>query len=72
MENQQKMNYKEQMTEWIEKHPEATIQEAWEAGYLICCSNWCNRKRQVYTYLYKIVQSLISKIKSYEKDQFED
>ena len=39
------MGFKEQMAEWIAKHPEATLEEAWEAGYWQSCDNWCNRKR---------------------------
>ena len=39
------MTYKEQMADWIEKNPEATIQEAWEAGYLQSCTNWCQQNR---------------------------
>ena len=39
------MNYKEQMTEWIEKHPDATIEQAWLNGYFTCTDNWCNKTK---------------------------
>ena len=38
------MNYKEQMKEWLSKHPDATIEEALEAGYLQCTKNWLHGK----------------------------
>lgn len=39
------MNYKEQMKEWLSKHPDATIEEAWEAGYFQCSVNWCSKEK---------------------------
>ncbi len=39
------MNYKEQMQQWLEKHPNATIEEAWEAGYLQSTDNWITHER---------------------------
>lgn len=38
------MNYKEQMAEWIAKHPNATIEEAYQAGYEQSNINWCRGK----------------------------
>lgn len=38
------MNYKEQMKEWLAKHPDATIEDAWEAGYKQCTMNWLHDK----------------------------
>ena len=39
------MGYKEQMRQWLEKHQDATIDEAWEAGYFQSTENWCNKTR---------------------------
>ena len=39
------MNYKEQMQKWLRKHPKATAEEAWEAGYLTSTENWCKKQR---------------------------
>ncbi len=39
------MNYKDQKKEWLNSHPNATIEDAWEAGYLQCSLNWCNKQR---------------------------
>ena len=37
--------YKEQLSEWLQSHPEATREETIEAGYWIACENWINQKR---------------------------
>lgn len=39
------MSYMEQCKEWVAKHPDATIEEAWTAGYLQCTDNWCKGER---------------------------
>lgn len=39
------MSYKEQRKQWLAEHPDATAEEAWEAGYLTCTENWCMKKR---------------------------
>ena len=38
------MIYKEQMEKWIQQHPNATIEEAWMAGYWQCSDNWCKKE----------------------------
>ena len=39
------MGYKDQLAEWLKKHPNATAEEAIEAGYVICTMNWCQQKK---------------------------
>ena len=39
------MGYREQLKDWIKNNPDATLEEAWEAGYWQSCDNWCKRKR---------------------------
>ena len=39
------MSYKEQMEQWIRKHPKATVEEAFEAGYWQATDNWCRKTR---------------------------
>lgn len=39
------MTYKQQMDIWLKKHPKATLEEAWEAGYWQCTDNWCTSQR---------------------------
>ena len=36
---------KEQLEKWLATHPEATLREAWLAGYWTCTDNWCTKKR---------------------------
>lgn len=38
------MNYIEQMNEWLGKHPDATLEEAFESGYKQCTMNWLHGK----------------------------
>ena len=39
------MSYHEQREEWIKKHPNATPEQAWTAGYMQATTNWVTRKR---------------------------
>ena len=39
------MSYIDQRNEWLKKHPKATPQEIWDAGYLTATDNWCKKKR---------------------------
>ena len=36
--------YKKQFAEWQKKNPNATIEEAWMAGYWQLCDNWCSKR----------------------------
>lgn len=38
------MTYKEQMKKWLEKHPNATLEQAYEAGYWQSTDNWCKKE----------------------------
>lgn len=38
------MSYKDQKLAWLAKHPRATTDEAYEAGYLQCIDNYCNKE----------------------------
>lgn len=39
------MTFKEQCKEWVKDHPKATLEDAWEAGYLTSNFNWCNKTK---------------------------
>ena len=41
-----RMGFKEKMAEWIAKHPQATLEEAFEAGWFACSEAWCHGKRE--------------------------
>lgn len=39
------MSYKQEKEKWLEAHPNATLSEAYEAGYEQSTYNWCNGTR---------------------------
>ena len=39
------MSYEKQREEWLKKHPKATPEEAWTAGYQQSLENWVTQKR---------------------------
>ena len=39
------MSYKDQKNKWLSEHPDATLDEAYEAGYHQSTDNWCKSKR---------------------------
>lgn len=53
------MNYKEQMKEWLVKHPDATLEEAWHAGYMTSNNNWCHGKREMMEQVCEMMKELI-------------
>ena len=52
------MNYKEQMREWLSEHPEATVEQAFEAGYMTSNSNWCRGKVELMKKCMEILKQL--------------
>lgn len=55
------MSYKEQMAEWLSKHQDATLEEAWEAGYMICTNNWCQGKVELMAQCSELMKQIIDK-----------
>lgn len=39
------MTFNEQKEEWLAKHPNATTEEAFTAGYMTSTANWCKQER---------------------------
>lgn len=39
------MSYKDQKKKWLSEHPDATPDEAYEAGYRQSTDNWCKQIR---------------------------
>lgn len=35
----------EQKKDWLAKHPKATVDDAWEAGYWQATENWCKKTK---------------------------
>lgn len=55
------MGFKEQMAEWIAKHPQATIEEAFEAGWMLCTEAWCHGKREKMEQVCEFMKEIIEK-----------
>lgn len=53
------MSMNEQRAEWIAKHPKATIEEAWQAGYNCSTNNWCHGKVSLMEECRKLLKQLI-------------
>ena len=53
------MSMNEQRAEWIAKHPKATIEEAWTAGYFQSNQNWCKGKVGLMEECRKLLKQLI-------------
>ena len=39
------MSYRQQLDDWLKKHPKATLEEAWLAGYWQSTDNWCKKEQ---------------------------
>ena len=55
------MGFKEQMAEWIAKHPEATLEEAFMAGWFACTDAWCHGKREKMEQVCEFMKEIIEK-----------
>lgn len=53
------MNYKQQMKDWMQKHPEATPEQAFEAGWLLCTQSWCHGKREKMEKVIEVMKEII-------------
>ena len=56
------MNYKEQMRKWLAAHPDATTEEAWEAGYMTSTDNWCHGKVEMMEKCAEMLKQIIDKV----------
>ena len=48
------------MEKWLMEHPEATLREAFEAGWLGCTDAWCRGKRERYEQLIEDLKQIIA------------
>ena len=53
------MSYKEQMEKWLCAHPDATAEEAYEAGYMQSNVNWCHGKMESLTKLKELIIKIL-------------
>ena len=55
------MGMKEKMVEWISKHPDATVEEAWTAGYFCSTDAWCHGKVELMDKCAEILKQIIDR-----------
>ena len=55
------MGYKDQLKEWLQKHPDATAEDAIEAGYMISTDNWCHGKVELMDKCVELMKQIINK-----------
>ena len=60
------MSYKEQMKEWLDKHPNATVEDAWQAGYFQSNENWCKGKVELLKKALDIIKRILEIYNRYE------
>lgn len=53
------MNYKEQMQDWLKNHPDATVEQAYEAGYKNSTLNWCHGKVALFEKCRELMKQII-------------
>ncbi len=53
------MNLHEQMKSWLEKHPEATVEEAFLGGWLACTDAWCHGRREKFEMIVQQMKEII-------------
>lgn len=54
------MSYKEQMEAWLKDNPDATVEQAWEAGYDTCTMNWLHGKREKLERFFELMKEILS------------
>lgn len=55
------MTYKEQLQAWIDSHPDATLENAFEAGWMLCTEAWCHGKREKMEKVCELMKEIIDK-----------
>lgn len=50
---------KEKMEKWLREHPDATLREAFEAGWYNCTEAWCRGKREKMEQVCEMIREII-------------
>lgn len=53
------MNKKEMMQKWISENPNATIEDAWNAGYDCSTDAWCHGKVDMLDKIRELIKQII-------------
>ena len=59
LQNNINMNYKEQMEKWMREHRNATPEECFEAGWMLCTDSWCHHKREKMEQVCEMMKEII-------------
>lgn len=47
------------MSDWIKNNPEATLEEAFKAGWMLCTEAWCHGKREKMEEVCELMKEII-------------
>ena len=50
---------KEKMKRWLAGHPDATAEEAFVAGWMLCTEAWCHGKREKMEQVCEMIKEII-------------
>lgn len=51
---------KEKMKQWMNDHPDATVEDAFEAGWLSCTDAWCHGRREQFESVCETIKEIIN------------
>lgn len=50
---------KEKMEIWLQENPDATLEDAFEAGWMLCTDAWCHGKREKMEQVCEVMKEII-------------
>lgn len=50
---------KEKMEIWLHENPDATLEDAFEAGWMLCTEAWCQGKREKMEQVCELMKEII-------------
>jgi hypothetical protein len=51
---------KEKMEIWLQENPDATLEEAFQAGWMLCTEAWCHGKREKMEHVCELLKDILS------------
>ena len=52
---------KEEMEIWLQENPDATLVDAFKAGWMLCTDAWCHSKREKMEQVCELMKEIIEK-----------
>ena len=50
---------KKSLERWLDGHPDATVEEAFVAGWMLCTEAWCHGKREKMERVCEMIKEII-------------